>query len=79
VPGGLANVRAVASRDYQLTPRGIVMVSEIGRAIFGTGRDTLGDLHNLELDFDVVSGSGAVSVYTLSTDNGSGDPLLRME
>ncbi|HXI12429.1 MAG TPA: hypothetical protein VNM92_07265 [Thermoanaerobaculia bacterium] len=79
VPGGLANVRAVAFKDYQLTPRGMVMVAEIGRAIFGAGRDTLGDLHNLELDFDVVSGSGAVSVYTLSTDNGSGDPLLRME
>lgn len=79
VPGGLANVRATASKEYQLAPRGALTVTDLGRAIFGPGRDAIGDLHNLQLDFDVVSGEGAVVPYTLSTDNGSGDSVMRIE
>ncbi|HXI12911.1 MAG TPA: immunoglobulin domain-containing protein [Thermoanaerobaculia bacterium] len=79
VPGGLANVRAVASKDYALAAGGAIVIPEVARAIFGPGRDSVGDLHNLQLDFDVVSGEGAVVPYTISTDNGSGDSVLRME
>jgi len=79
VPGGLANVRAVASKEYSLTPRGAIVVNDLGRALFGAGRDSIGDLHNLQLDFDVVSGAGAVVPYVISIDNGSSDQIIRLE
>jgi len=79
VPGGLADVRASAKREYTLSPRQVISFREIGREMFGPGRDSLGDLHNLQIDVDVIGGQGAVIPYTVSTDNGSGDTVMRLE
>lgn len=68
-----------ASRDYDLAPNQFMQLSGIAAQILGASRDTLGDLHGLEADFQVISGNGAVIIYTASTDNGTGDSILRME
>jgi len=68
-----------ASKDYTLGPNEFRQINGIAADIIGSSRDALGDLHDLEADFQVVSGGGAVVVYTSSTDNGTGDVILRME
>lgn len=80
IPGGLADVRATASKDYKLSPRQVMAFSEVGAELFGaSSRQSLGDLHNLQLDVDVVGGDGAVIPFTMSTENGTGDSIMRIE
>lgn len=78
----LATVQAFghSSREFTLAPRQFLLVEDIGRAIIGAERETtLGDLHNMQVDFEVTSGTGAVGVFTVQRDNGSGDTILRVE
>ncbi len=68
-----------ASKDYTLAPNQFLQVNGIASDILGTSRDTLGDLRGLEADFQVLGGDGAIAVFTSSTDNGTGDSILRTE
>ncbi len=78
--GGLVEGRATASQDYALAPRQFLLVNNVARAILGNSRDTsLGDLRNIQVDFEVIAGSGEVMVFTSSIDNGTGDSILRTE
>ncbi len=54
----------------------VPMVSDI---IGDANRATLPDLHEIEADFQVIDGTGTAVVYTSSTDNGTGDLILRTE
>ncbi len=69
----------VVSKDYPLTPNQFLQIPGIANNILDANRSTYGDLRNLTLKFEVISGSGAVTVYTSSTDNGTGDSILRTE
>jgi hypothetical protein len=70
----------VASKDYPLSGRQFVLLNNIVSEIVGSAaRDALGDLKNIEADFQVISGSGSVIVFTSSVDNGTGDSSLRTE
>lgn len=79
-PAGL-KVQGVgtATKDYPLTANQFMQINGIAADILGSGREALGDLRDLEIDFQVVSGTGAVAVYTSSTDNGTGDVILRTQ
>lgn len=66
-----------ASKQYTLTPRGAIFVDQIG-PMLGPNRP-LNDLHDLVLAIVVLSGEGGVIPYTLATENGSGDTILRIE
>ncbi|HXI11745.1 MAG TPA: hypothetical protein VNM92_03775 [Thermoanaerobaculia bacterium] len=79
VPGGLATFSVSNSKEYVLAPRASIHKNEIGREIFGAGRDSQGDLHDLVLEVSVTSGEGRVIPYVLATENGSGDLVLRIE
>ena len=68
-----------ASKDYFLTPNQFIQLNGMAAEIIGAGRSTLGDLHALELDIQVIEGSGAIWLFTSSTDNGTGDSILRTE
>jgi hypothetical protein len=68
-----------ASKEYFLSPNQFMQVNGIAAEILGTSRDTLGDLHGLEIDVQVLDGNGAVALYASSTDNGTGDSILRTE
>ncbi|HLJ73922.1 MAG TPA: hypothetical protein VKU62_05010, partial [Thermoanaerobaculia bacterium] len=68
-----------AFKDFALAPNQFLQLNNIGSQILGSSRDSLGDLRGLEVDFQVISGSGTVAVYTSSIDNGTNDSILRTE
>jgi hypothetical protein len=70
---------ATAAKDYTLAPFQFIQINGLTADILGTARDTFGDLHGVEADFQVISGLGAVTIFTSSTDNGTGDSILRTE
>jgi hypothetical protein len=80
----LTEARALASsvitRDFSLQPNQQLYFDNLVRGIAGDSRETvLGELHNLQLLIEVVSGQGAVVPYLIATDNGTGDSLLRID
>ena len=80
----LSEARALASsvitRDFPLQPNQQLYFENLVRGIAGDSRETvLGELHNLQLLIEVVSGQGAVVPYLIATDNGTGDSLLRID
>jgi Leucine-rich repeat (LRR) protein len=68
------------ARDFKVGARQLVLLDDMARAILGSERETrFGEMRNLQLELRVVAGDGAASVFVISTDAGSGDPVLRME
>ena len=68
-----------AFKDYHLDPHQYMQVNVMVKDILGANRDTVGDLRGFEADFQVISGDGAVTVFTSSVDNGTADSILRTE
>jgi Leucine-rich repeat (LRR) protein len=80
VSTGLAETTSVASGDYPVGPHGFVTVSNLLHALLGDARESnYGDLHNVDVEFSVTSGNGAVIPYVSTADNGTGDSVLRLE
>lgn len=77
---GVSTARIVAPKTYELSPRQFLLIGNITRDILGASRETsFGDIRNLALDFEVISQSGSVVVFTSATDNGTNDTVLRTE
>jgi hypothetical protein len=70
---------ATAAKDYTLAASQFIQINGLTADILGAARSTFGDLRGVEADFQVVSGEGAVTIFTSSTDNGTGDSILRTE
>jgi len=76
----LASSRQTRSRDFQLAEGQLLTVQNAANAIIGSSRETsLGNLHNIQLEFQVVGGEGAAAVFVTTTDNGSQDSSVRFE
>jgi len=74
--GGGAN----GERTLSLTSHQFLQLNGVVRQILGTSRDTtFGDLHNVQVKIDVLSGTGAVVPFITATDNGTNDTVLRTE
>lgn len=70
---------ASQSRDYSLGPKEMIVVTRPGLAILGASRDDLlGDLDDIQLQFQVVDGDGSAAVFVIETDNASGDQAFRI-
>jgi hypothetical protein len=77
---GKSLAATVRSRDFDVGGSEIRMLGNIARAIIGDARETtLGDIHDFQVEFRVVAGEGAVTIFTETFDNGSGDWVLRTE
>ena len=75
-----AAAQGIASANFDLGPGQFLQINGVSQAIIGAStRNTLGDLFNMQLDFEVISGQGAVVVYTSTLDNGTGDSILRTD
>lgn len=75
---GLAS--SIIYRDFTVNPKQQLVIDNLVRAIVGPSRETrLGELHGLQLRLEVISGSGAVVPFIITTDNGTNDSLLRLE
>lgn len=68
-----------ASRDFTLNANQFLLLNSIAGAILGPPRLQYGDLQNIEADFQIIDGDGAVILFTSSVDNASGDTILRTE
>ncbi len=79
-PRSLASGKPLGSRVYELGPNQFVSQSNLVEAVIGPERQTLyGDLSGVQVQFDVISQTGSIVVYTSSIDNGTGDSILRTE
>lgn len=54
-------------------------INDVARDVIGNARDSFGDLHNMELDVELVGGSGSVLPFLQTIDNGSGDSVVRTD
>ncbi|MBI2214372.1 MAG: hypothetical protein HYU52_12060 [Acidobacteria bacterium] len=69
----------VASKTYEIAPRQLFRINRITNDILGAARADYGDIRNLQLKFEVIGGSGRVIPTVSSTDNGTGDSILRVQ
>lgn len=76
---GRSLASSVIYRDFNLGPHQQIIAEDLVRSIVGGSRDSLGELHNLQLRVEVISGSGAVVPFVITSDNATGDALLRLE
>ncbi len=76
----LAAGGANGSLTIQLAPYEYKQFNGMVGAVLGSSRETsYGDLHNVQIKFTVTSGEGRVVTFVTSTDNGTGDTVLRTE
>ncbi|PYQ26975.1 MAG: hypothetical protein DMF56_21735 [Acidobacteria bacterium] len=75
-----ALVTAVTSRTFDLAPRQQVVLPELLRSFAGDARDSLyGDLHDVTLEIEVLSGSGSIVPFVIATDNATNDSVFRTQ
>jgi hypothetical protein len=79
VAGATVSSQAVSSHDFVVGPNQVMTISDLARSIIGAQRDAFGDLRNMQVDVDVVGGSGKVLPFMETIDNGSGDIAVRAE
>lgn len=75
--GQKASGIGAGSRDYALSGGSFLMLNSIAGEILGPARLQYADFSSAEADFQVISGAGSVILFTSSTDNATGDSLIR--
>ncbi|HSN69124.1 MAG TPA: hypothetical protein VLV48_07760, partial [Thermoanaerobaculia bacterium] len=75
---GRSPIATILSRDVTVAPGSTVAFADLAAALFGPARGEA-DLHDLQVDFEVVDGAGSAVVYVTSTDNATGDTIVRTE
>jgi len=73
----LTSATATASKDFDVPANAAITITDLARSVIGIERDSLGDLHNMQVDVSVVSGNGKVVPLIESIDNGSSDVTVR--
>ncbi|HUP50362.1 MAG TPA: hypothetical protein VNA04_16415 [Thermoanaerobaculia bacterium] len=77
--GSLASSSARVSRDYAIAASQALMIPDLARSVAGAMRDSFGDLRDMIVDVEIVSGSSRVVPFIQSIDNGSADMIVRAE
>lgn len=77
--GSKVSAVGTASKEYALAANQFLQVNGMTTDIIGASRESVGDLRGVQADFQIVNGSGAVTIFTSSTDNGTADSILRTE
>ncbi|MBI2214096.1 MAG: hypothetical protein HYU52_10655 [Acidobacteria bacterium] len=77
---GQSLAATITSREFSVGANSVVLVPNVARAIVGDAREReLGDLRDIQLEIRVTAGEGAITPFAISTDNGSGDAIVRLE
>jgi Leucine-rich repeat (LRR) protein len=76
---GRSLVAAVLFRDFQIARGQQLVMDNLVRSILGPSRESLGELHNIQVQFEIVQGNGAIVPFVIVTDNGTGDTTLRLD
>jgi hypothetical protein len=75
-----ATVVGAGSREYNLGGHAFHLLNNVAKEILGPHRDLLqGNLKDLFLDVEIVSGEGTAIVFTSSVDNGTADQVFKLE
>jgi hypothetical protein len=77
--GSKLSASGVASKDFEIAALQMLTIGDIGRAVIGSQRDSIGDLSNVQVDVEIVAGAGRLIPVLQSVDNGSGDVMLRTD
>ncbi len=77
--GSKTSAQGLSTINVTVAANRLVMLNAIGRAVIGGSRDGYGDLRNMQLDVEVVSGAGRISPFVQTIDNGSGDSAIRTQ
>ena len=73
-------VSASTERTFAVPAGGQLYLPELLRSFAGDDRDALfGDEHGLVLELEVVSGSGSIVPFVVTTDTGTGDPSVLVQ
>lgn len=77
--GSLASSSARVSRNYTVAANQALLVADLARNVVGASRDSFGDLRDMIVDVEVISGTGRIVPFVQSFDNGTGDMIVRAE
>ncbi|HET7706780.1 MAG TPA: hypothetical protein VFM36_11885 [Thermoanaerobaculia bacterium] len=75
----LATGQAQSMKEFTMAAGQFLQVTDLARQVIGSERESFGDLRNISVDIEVVSGSGRVVPFLHIIDNGSGDSIVRTE
>jgi hypothetical protein len=77
---GKGESRGTAVKDFSLEPSGFLFFNNLAREIIGPSRESaFRDLKDLQLDVQVVDGTGGVIVVTSTVENATNDSIVRVE
>ena len=77
---GKGESRGTAVKDFVLEPSGFLFFNNLAREIIGPSRESaFHDLKDLQLDVQVLEGTGGVIVVTSSVENATNDSIVRVE
>jgi hypothetical protein len=79
VAGLAVSSQAISKMDFTVTAGQMLIVPALAGKVIGPLRDALGDLRNMQVDVDVVGGSGRVLPFIESVDANSGNVVVRAE
>jgi len=77
--GVAVSAQTVASKEFTVDANQMLLISDLARSVIGPQRDAFGDLRDMQVDVEVIGGSGRVLPYIESIDNGTGDPVIRSD
>lgn len=74
-----ATARRYGSQTVMLAPNQAILLRGVANMIIGRDRAAFGELRNMQVQVEVLSGSGSVVMFTSTVDNGTGDATIRIE
>jgi hypothetical protein len=79
VAGLAVSAQARSTKNFSVAPGQMLVISDLARSVIGPQRDSFGDLRNMQVDVEVIEGSGRILPFLESIDNSSGDLMVRAE
>jgi hypothetical protein len=77
MPLGTTFANVVATKEYAIQGGQLAQISM--RDVLGAGAEDVSDIYDATLEFTVTSAAGAVVPYVTTNDNGTNDPIFRVE
>ena len=77
--GTRTTAQGLSTTTVDVPANRLVTLNEIARTIIGNARENYGDLRNMQLDVEVVSGGGSILPFVQTIDNASADSAIRVE
>jgi hypothetical protein len=77
--GVLVSAQTVSSKEFTVGANQILVIRDLSRTVIGAQRDSFGDLRDMQVDVEVIGGSGRVLPFIESVENATGDLVMRPE